>query len=93
MSVSFFVFYVLCIKDSKKIGIIYFIFENKPFLARKKTRLSKYCEAMQGIALPQALLISVAIKTRAEQTRLLCRGVATKRNEVHLKAGFSGLYI
>ena len=43
---------------------------------------------MQGRALPQALLINVAIKARAEQTRLFCRAVATKKKRSALKGGF-----
>ena len=51
-------------------------------------QIAKQCKTL---ACHKPLLISVAIKARAEQTRLFCRGVATKRNEVYLKEGLGGL--
>ena len=51
----------------------------------------EYIFSRGHITITQASLLSIAIKTRAEQTRLFCRTVATKRNEVHLKEGLGGL--
>ena len=57
----------------------------------KSINKTKTIEDGQTEGLPQASLISVAIKARAEHTGVFCRAAATKRSVAHLKGGLEGL--
>ena len=57
----------------------------------KSINKTKTIEDGQTEGLPQASLISVAIKARAEHTGEFCRAVAKKRSMAHLKGGLEGL--
>ena len=88
-----------CPPLQKKIfGLSIFLFSQRLCSAEIKNgywdrsiNMTKTIEDGQSSGLPQASLISVAIKARAEPTCVFCRAAATKSSVAHLKGGLEGL--